>query len=622
MKLWGYYAFHTFINSIKKMLKSVVVVVILCFSFIGIIIGLSVGLLASSMTNDESAKDEAVEEEIVEYVFKYADDTVYNEDSFYVDSEGNITDKEGTLIGLEEISEEEDNYSDYEGCHIWTNRQIESDYLEKAGYELDWDDVPYASSLFSDEDIAQIKECVGALAFFIMLICVLWGIYSGSKKGSDIFLMADVNLLFISPKKPQTILMFRLSFQLFAALVGLLYLCGQIPNLINAGLSAGSIIVCFFAIVFLVLIQRLVSVFSYTLTSTHMNLKKYVFPFVCSVAIIFAGINYFAYTSCSNDIFAACHMLYNVKVLSFIPLFGWCGALVVAAINSQYMNVLLFGFLLILLMVLMIVGIWSIPADFYEDALEGATAREELMIKQKEGQPAKKKKDRSERIKRDGLSRGSGASIFFFKEMYNRRRFSLFGFLTKTMVTYILIGMAALTVSNMAVGNPVFIAAMFTIAAVLFFRTFANPLQTESSLNWLLMVPDSPYKKVFMVVIAGTVECVMDLVPIMIISLIVCRVNPLTWVLWFGFLILLDFMLSNVSVMINGIIPSGGLGQLKGMIQLSVIFIIFAIIIVLFAVGTFASGLTLGVILNILLCIVFGAISFIVYPSILHKGEF
>lgn len=613
MRLWGYYAFHTFINSIKKMFKSTVVVIIFCFSLLGIIIGFSAAMMVDSLTGDDNSEEEVV----IEYLLEYADNSVYNETTFYVDSEGNITDSEGTMLGLEELDEE---YENTEGYVLWTDKQLDSVYLEKAGYELDWNDVTYVSDMFTEDDVAQIKNFVGAFALIIILISVLWGIYSGSKKGSDIFLMADVNLLFISPKKPQTVLLFRLSFQLMTAMVGLLCLCAQIPNLINAGMSAGSIIICFFAIIFLVLIQRLVSVFSYTLTSTKIHLKKYIFPFVCAVAIIFAGINYYAYTSCSNDIFRACRLLYNINILSYIPLFGWFAAFVVAAISAQYVKVIIFGILLIIYMMLMIYGIWSIPADFYEDAMQGATARQELLTAQQEGKPVKNKKDRSDRIKRNNLSKGTGASAFFHKEMYNRRRFSFFGFFTKTMVTYILIGMAGLTISRLATGNPVFIAAMFPIAGVLFFRTFANPLQAESALNWLVMVPDSPYKKVFMVVGAGTLECLFDLIPVMLISLLVAAPNPLMWITWFIFLILLDFMLSNVSVMINGIIPDGGLGQLKSMILLSLIFVILAIIIILFAVGTIVSGILLGLLFNIMLCVILGAVSFSVYPSVLHKG--
>ena len=39
MRLWGYYALHTFINTIEKIFESSVVVVILCSMMIGGVIG-------------------------------------------------------------------------------------------------------------------------------------------------------------------------------------------------------------------------------------------------------------------------------------------------------------------------------------------------------------------------------------------------------------------------------------------------------------------------------------------------------------------------------------------------------------------------------------------------------
>ena len=46
MRLWGYYALHTFINTIKKIFKSKVMIVILCSFLIGGVVGGSVGFIS------------------------------------------------------------------------------------------------------------------------------------------------------------------------------------------------------------------------------------------------------------------------------------------------------------------------------------------------------------------------------------------------------------------------------------------------------------------------------------------------------------------------------------------------------------------------------------------------
>ena len=123
MRLWGYYALHTFINTIKKIFKSKVVVVILCSMLIGGVIGGSVGFIGSL-----------------------------------------IEDQAQTEIAT-------DDHGDAEADSV----DLEDGFMEK-----------YA---------AEIKESIPAATMILLLVVVLFGIYGGSKKGSDIFLMADANLL-------------------------------------------------------------------------------------------------------------------------------------------------------------------------------------------------------------------------------------------------------------------------------------------------------------------------------------------------------------------------------------------------------------------------------------------
>ena len=49
MKLWSYYAWHTFINSIKKMFRSKIIVVIVSIILIMMVIGGLAGLLGSAV---------------------------------------------------------------------------------------------------------------------------------------------------------------------------------------------------------------------------------------------------------------------------------------------------------------------------------------------------------------------------------------------------------------------------------------------------------------------------------------------------------------------------------------------------------------------------------------------
>ena len=90
----------------------------------------------------------------------------------------------------------------------------------------------------TEEDIIFVKKLIESGVFLLIIIALLWGIYGGSQKGSDFFQMADVNLLFTAPMKPQSVLFFRLTFQMAALMLGSLYILFQIPNLVlNLGFS-------------------------------------------------------------------------------------------------------------------------------------------------------------------------------------------------------------------------------------------------------------------------------------------------------------------------------------------------------------------------------------------------
>ena len=144
MRLWGYYAWHTFWNTIKKMFRSTFLVIILAIFGFGIIFGLIAGVVGSMVEKQQSV--ETVE-----------------------------SSSEADRV-QEEATEEEETQK-------------------------------------TPQEIAAIKTYVEAGVMIVFLAILLWGMYSGSKDGTDIFQMADVNLLFTAPMKPQSVLMFRLSFQ-------------------------------------------------------------------------------------------------------------------------------------------------------------------------------------------------------------------------------------------------------------------------------------------------------------------------------------------------------------------------------------------------------------------------
>lgn len=552
MKYIGYYAWHTFVNSIKKLFRSTFIVIIAAIIGFGVIFGVAAGVVGSVVEKES--------ENSTEYSSESSE--TYDDDS------------------------EEENSDDE----------------------------------MTDEDIVFVKHCAEAVIAVGFIGFILFGMYSGSKKGSDIFLMADVNFLFTAPLKPQSVLMFRLTFQMAATILGSVYLLFQIPNLVvNLGLNTFAIVAIFMAWIFLLLIQKLVSVLTYTVTATHERLKQYVMPIIIVIALIVAGYVGTTYLQNGRDIAQAGIDTFGNANTRMIPVIGWYKGMIMAAVDGDMMTSLIYTGLLILVLIVMCFGIWHIKADFYEDALSGAATREETQQAALEGRKVATK-ERSAKIKRNTGMKGEGGSIFFWKEVYNRRRFATLGFLTNTMKTYILTAVVVSVFCIKVVDVSQFAILGGILAAIAFFRNYGNPIATETSMNWLFLVPDSPYRKVFSAMAAGTYACAIDLLPAFVIGAIIMPGNPLDIVLWYLQIVTMDFMLSTVGMVLEVLLPASAFDVVKSMLQMMLKFVMIAVIVIVIAVGTFISGLALGLILSIVVNVILGGLLFLIYPTMLHDG--
>lgn len=556
MRLWGYYALHTFINTIKKIFKSKVMIVILCSFLIGGVIGGSVGFI-SSLVEDQAQTESSVSKD--------------------------------------------DKTND--------PAQMEEDFM----------------TVHAD----AIRESIPAATMILLLVVVLWGIYGGSKKGSDFFLMADANILFAAPLKAQTVLMFRLSFQILALLFFTFYLIFQVPSMkLILGLDNFAIIAIFLAWGMLLFMSKLMSVFTYTLTATYEHLKKYVVPFVFAVGLLVVAATGAVYISTGSDYMATLRLTYGADWSNYIPVFGWYKAMVMNAINGHVFASLGYMALNLVFLIALVWGIWHIKADFYEDALAGAQKRDDMTKATLEGrninkdkkQSAKRAQKLEHKVQKSYELKGWGASVFLHKSILNRRRFSKFGFVTNTLLLYLAIG--GLGAAFMAYKTDLREISVIGLimALTLFFRNFGNPIEIESSHNWLFLVPEDPYKKVLYAILAGSVDCVLDLLPGIVVATVILRGNPLMALLWLATLVSMDFMFSCFGLLLQAILPSSAMDVVKSMLQMMLRAFIIVVIAIAFAIGTVLQGLALGAVFCMFTSLAVGTICFIVYPSLLHRG--
>ncbi len=461
---------------------------------------------------------------------------------------------------------------------------------EDPGYteELPDEDIP-ENPMSPEETAALMELVVGGILLAVFVFMAV----SADKNGSKIFLPADVNLLFASPMKPQSVLLFRLMTQLGVVLLSSVYLAFQIPNMVlNMGLDIW-VAVGFMAAWLLALAAgKLLQILLYTVASTYDGLKRHLRKGIYGFLILAAGA-YFLYSQLSGlDYYAAAVRFFNHEITWFIPFWGWLKAFCMSVLAGDILGIVLSVLAILGGGAVLVVIIWRIPADFYEDAMAKSQETAELLeVAQAEKSTGfvKRKKDRSEKLRRDGMNRGWGASVFFWRVMYNRFRFAHFGIFTKTAETYFLAAAAVGALCRFVIETDGTLPVVLTLAVFAFFRSLGNPLAEDTSKDFFRMIPESTGKKLFYSILGGSACCGMDLLPALALTWILCGSNPLILLAWALVILSVDFYATNVGAFIDLSVPVAAGKTIKQVVQ--IMFIYFGL---LPDIAVMAVGLVLG----------------------------
>ncbi len=520
MRLFGYYACHTFVNQLKKLFKTWVLVFIAICMVFGIIIGAGASIIGG-MSDDTDVTEE----------------TIYEEDSLQEDA------------AEEELPLEEPEKADVSGI---------------------------------------VELAAGGVILAVFLLCAL----GADKNGSKIFLPADVNILFASPLKPQSVLMFRLATQLGTSILASVYLLFQLPNLtLNLGLDVWAALAFIAVWCLTIMVGKMLQMLLYTVCSTHITWKKHLRNGIYGVLVLVA-VGYFAYLKTSGlGYLDAALGFFNSPVSRYIPFWGWLKAICVYAMEGNLVGVLVSAGAVIAGGLVLGYIIWHVKADFYEDAMAKSQETAALLEKAQSDKNVivKRKKDRSDKLKREGLNRGRGANVFFAKSLYNRFRFAHLGIFTKTSETYLVAAVGVAALCRFVFYIPGLLPVALTLAALTFFRALGNPLEEDTRMDYFVLIPESTWKKLFWSLMGGTVNCFLDLLPGMVLAVILLGENPLVAMAWIPLIVSVDFFSTTVGTFISLSVPVSAGKMVKQLVQ--ILFIYFGL---LPDIGIMAVGIVLG----------------------------
>ncbi len=470
-------------------------------------------------------------------------------------------------------------------------------------------------------EINQLIELVisGIFLFFFFLSLF------NSKGMGDIFLPADVNLLFSAPLKPQTVMMFRLTTTLGIQILFSLFMIFQIPNLVvNLHMSLSGAISIFIAWIVLNLFSTLCQLLLYIISSYSDKIKKNIKIIVGAVLAVILALFMFNIVQNDKNIVLAAVKTFTGSNTYWVPFWGWIRGMCMSAVVGNDVFAYMFMAFNVLGIIAFIVIIWNIKVDFYEDALVSAERRAEMLEKAKAQKTGVvRTKERSDKIKRDGFSKGSGANVFFYKTLYNRKRLSYFGFLTKTMIVYAGIVVAAIVIIRNTGGSPG-LGFMLTCGAmtfVAFYRTMGNPLSEDLSRDFFAMIPCSAKSKLFYSVLGGLTNTFIDIIVPYIFAAIWFKANVGDAIVWLLFLLAIDLYGTVVSAFIMTSVSISLPETVQKMVQ--IVFIYFGILpaITFVILGLVFNNLVLfmpfGIVMNLVLSFIF----FMIIPNFLQNGR-
>jgi membrane protease YdiL (CAAX protease family) len=542
MRLFGYYAFHSFINQLRKILKSWVIIFILVCA-VG---GGAVGVLAGTAA-DKVEKNQVQEE----------------------------------TISPEEAGEKP------------------TAVLEK----------------FLGTSELDKKEFINLGMSAAVLVILLYFIGSADR-GGKIFLPADVTLLFPSPLRPQSVLIFRLSARMGLSIFFIIYMIfALLPTMAGTGPARSILLIISWTLVFTT--AELLQVFFYLLSESKLAVKKSLRYVILAAAAGLAGAVFLFSKTAGVSVVKAASGILNSAWSNYIPIYGWLKGAIVMAWNGKYLLSAVYLVFSILAAAGLIFVIYRLRADFYESAIEKTEETAEKLEKASEsrsGLAIERKKKHSERSReRRGIRHGRGSSVFFYKAMYQRFQSAGHGILTKTSITYLL----AAVIGGLFIQGQWHLdgtmASILILVLLVFWRSLGNSLGQDTRMGFYRLIPESPWRKLFFSLFGGTANSFLDLLPALIVISVLFRPSDSLLLTGIGLLLTTDLYATLVSTFLDASIPQSVDKSIHQLVQ--IVFIYFGIVpdLVILVIGFMkdhlAEALPVCVLVNLTIAVIFFAVT-------------
>ncbi|MEE0027350.1 MAG: putative ABC exporter domain-containing protein, partial [Atopobiaceae bacterium] len=322
--------------------------------------------------------------------------------------------------------------------------------------------------------------------------------------------------------------------------------------------------------------SALFKIIAFELGSRHpflrRNLRWFVIGALGLVGVLFWRIYD---TSPARDLLTSAQLVFNAPWTRAVPVWGWVKGMVVFALEGRTAESLGMLGLCLALVVVLVVAAWRTKADYYEETLgwaeEMARFRERLASTNAPLLVLEFVRRGGNRGV-EGFERGWGASVYFFKVLHLRKRFSRYGFVTKTMVTYLFAAVAAGLFTRHFMDEALPYIPAVLLAAMVFFRTVISPVTEDIRKDGFLMLPESIWAKLLFSLAGGACNCALDVAIPLVAGSVAAGFSPLEGLAYLPVLASADFFASASGAFVDTSIPPAIGVSLKQVAQVMLLY--------------------------------------------------
>ena len=356
----------------------------------------------------------------------------------------------------------------------------------------------FSNSVAPQPAQVQNLDVFGAFLVGMYLMITMMSLSQGLKRGATLFSVADVNLLFTSPVKPQHILIYGITRQTAILMLASVFMLAQSTNLkINFGVGASGLAGLMIGYTLLGIISTLLSVNVYAACASRSGLRKRVETSMRAVfAVLIVGIGYYAMTN-GAGLIDALRGFMGSDLWNYVPAVGWARAVTIYASAGNWMMASVYIALLIIGCGACVLWLMKSKTDFFEDVLSAAENAQSVKEAAANGK-FMTTGEVSKRAKRElPALKGSGATVFFHRIMReeSRRGFWLFSLTTIAAVGGHLFG---LMMNSMDVGmtptESLWTIIMFS-AYLLIFLSLTSSVNRELTQHYIYTAPSPAFAK-------------------------------------------------------------------------------------------------------------------------------